>query len=192
MNKRLARVATTVAALFYILQLGITAQVVFEPLLKEVIVVAEPIDIPEPVMYEEAPEETVMYEVIEPDIEEEMFYDSLETMAYCVEAEAGNQGLMGKRLVVDVILNRVDSELFPDDIESVISQQNQFAVWSNGAMDRIVEPSEETFEAIRLELDERTDREILYFSAYAYNAYCDPAYQYKDHYFGYQKGAKDE
>ena len=29
----------------------------------------------------------------------------IEMMAKCVEAEAGNQGLMGKRFVVDVILN---------------------------------------------------------------------------------------
>ena len=40
------------------------------------------------------------------DLEEEEYFDALEELAICVEAEAGNQGLLGKRMVVDVILNR--------------------------------------------------------------------------------------
>ena len=39
------------------------------------------------------------------EIEEEMYYDSLEMLAICVEAEAGNQSMEGKRLVAAVILN---------------------------------------------------------------------------------------
>ena len=100
----------------------------------------------------------------EDDIAEEKYYDSLELMAICVEAEAGNQGLYGKRLVADVILNRVDSETFPDDIESVISQHNQFSTYTDGAMDRVYEPSEETFKACQMELKHRTDKRILYFT----------------------------
>ena len=49
-------------------------------------------------------------------------YDSIDLLAKCVEAEAGNQGLYGKQLVVDVILNRVDSDSFPNTIEEVIKQ----------------------------------------------------------------------
>ena len=41
---------------------------------------------------------------------EEIYYDSLELLAVCVEAEAGNQSLEGKKMVVDVILNRVDDK----------------------------------------------------------------------------------
>lgn len=124
-------------------------------------------------------------EMSEDELAEELYFDSLETLAICVEAEAGNQDLYGKRLVVDVILNRVDSGTFPDDIESVIYQKNQFSTATNGAMDRVKEPSEETFEAVRLELANRTDPDILYFTAGGYNKYCSPAYKYGDHYFGY-------
>lgn len=53
----------------------------------------------------------------------------LELIAKCVESEAGNQNDLGKRLVVDVILNRVDSERFPDDVESVISQKYHFTTF---------------------------------------------------------------
>jgi len=110
--------------------------------------------------------------------------EAIDLMARCVESEAGNQDLMGKRLVVDVILNRVDSSRFPDDICSVIKQPYQFTTYFNGSMDRI-DPSEETYKAISLELECRTDSDILFFTAGGYNQYCIPAYQYGDHYFGY-------
>lgn len=117
--------------------------------------------------------------------EDEIFCDSLETLAICVEAEAGNQDLYGKRLVVDVILNRVDSDRFPDTIEGVISQKYQFTTYWDGSMGRVDEPSPETYEAVRLELESRTDDSILFFTAGNYNTYSTPAYRYGDHYFGY-------
>ena len=119
------------------------------------------------------------------EMQEELFDDSLELLAICVEAEAGNQDLMGKRLVVDVILNRVDSDEFPDDIESVITQTNQFSSYSDGHMDGVYEPSEETFRAVQMELEHRIDDKILFFTEGQYNPYCTPAYQHGDHYFGY-------
>lgn len=39
--------------------------------------------------------------------------DELTLFAKCVEAEASGESLEGKRLVTDVILNRVESPLFP-------------------------------------------------------------------------------
>lgn len=126
-----------------------------------------------------------MVNVSEIDLENEEFCDSLEILALCVEAEAGNQDLMGKRLVADVILNRVESPRFPDTIEEVISQKYHFTTYWNGQMKRIKEPSEESFEAVRMELKERIDDEILFFTASDYNIYCVPAYKYGDHYFGY-------
>lgn len=134
------------------------------------------------------PKEAVMFpihEMTEEEIQEQFYYDSLELLAICVEAEAGNQDLLGKRLVVDVILNRVDSEQFPNDIVSVITQPNQFSSYSDGHMDGVYEPSEETFRAVRMELETRTDCKILFFTEGKYNPYCTPAYQHGDHYFGY-------
>ena len=121
---------------------------------------------------------------IEEEMENEEFCDSLEILACCVEAEAGNQDLLGKRLVADVILNRVDSPRFPNTIEEVVSQKYHFTTFWDGTMARIV-PSDETFKAVQMELDERTDSEILFFTAGDYNTYCVPAYRHGDHYFGY-------
>ena len=124
-------------------------------------------------------------------VEKEQRFDSesLDLLAMVVQAEAGNQGLMGKQLVVDVILNRVDNPKFPNDLESVLRQSGQFSVVSSGAIYRVT-VDEETIEAIRLELEERTDSDILFFCAGGYNSCCEPAYQYGDHYFGYLKGSK--
>lgn len=111
--------------------------------------------------------------------------ETIDVLAICVEAEAGNQGLYGKRLVTDVILNRVDSERFPDDIYSVISQKYHFTSFWDGSMEKVTEPSEETLEAVQMELEQRSDSKILFFTAGDYNPYCIPAYKYGAHYFGY-------
>lgn len=106
----------------------------------------------------------------------------LDLIAACVEAEAGNQGLTGKRLVVDVILNRVDAEGFPNTVEGVISQPRHFASYWNGAMDR-AEPSEETYKAVRMEMKERSYPGLLYFDSGDYLPYGTPWKKVGDHYF---------
>ena len=114
---------------------------------------------------------------------EEEYFDSLEVLACCVEAESGNQDLIGKQLVVDVVLNRVDSDRFPNDIVSVITQGEQFTTWENGQIE-MIEPSEETYLAVKLELESRSNSEVLFFTAGRYNPYCIPLFKHGDHYFG--------
>lgn len=116
------------------------------------------------------------------DIEEEMYYDSLELLAICVEAEAADQGLEGKRMVADVILNRVDDADWPDSIEGVILQPYQFTSYWDGGMARAV-PSEETFEAVRMELEHRGWPGLYYFSADGYSEYGTKWKQVGGHYF---------
>lgn len=146
---------------------------------------------PEPITYivdmptdQAEPEEIEVYEMTEKDLQEEMYYDSLKLLAMCVEAEAGNQSSYGKRLVVDVILNRVDDQTgnWPDTIAEVITQPYQFSTYWNGAIEKAV-PSEETFEAVRMELEERTNTEILFFTAEGWGAYGTPWKKVEDHYF---------
>ena len=110
--------------------------------------------------------------------------DEYYLLAKCVEAEAGNQDLKGKRLVVDVILNRVDSERFDNDVISVISAKNQFSSYTDGGIAKAI-PTLETRLAISIETTAREDTDVLYFTAGGYNVYCVPAYKYGDHYFGY-------
>lgn len=117
------------------------------------------------------------------DMKDEAYCDSLELLAICVEAEAGNQSLDGKRMVVDVILNRVDDPDWPDTIEGVITQPYAFTSYWDGGMDRVLEPSEETIRAVQMELNSRSWPGIYYFTAGDYGEYGTPWKQVGDHYF---------
>jgi spore germination cell wall hydrolase CwlJ-like protein len=118
----------------------------------------------------------------EHDIEEECYMDQLELLAALVEAEAGNQDLMGRRLVVDVVLNRIDSDDFPDDIASVIYDDGEFSPVSDGRIDE-VSISEESFKAVELELANRTNSDILYFRTKHYHTFGTPVMKHGAHYF---------
>ena len=126
--------------------------------------------------------ETIIQEPTQEELEEEFYYDSLEMMALCVMAEAGGECEMGIRLVADTILNRVDSEKFPDTIWEVIFQPRAFSCVDNGMIDK-VEPTEEVFRIITEELENRTDYRPLYFRTERYADYGTPLYNVGNHYF---------
>ena len=62
-------------------------------------------------------------------------------------AEAEDQGVIGKVLVMNVIKNRVDSEAFPNSIEEVIFEPKQFSPIEDGRYD-IAVPDAECYEAL--------------------------------------------
>lgn len=113
---------------------------------------------------------------------EEAYYNSVELMAKVVEAEAGNQNLLGKRMVADVILNRVRDEDFPNTIVDVIFQKNAFAVTDNGMYEQ-VEISEETWTAVWMELEEVSYPGLFYFCSTGFHEYGTPWNKIGDHYF---------
>ena len=121
------------------------------------------------------------------DIAETDYWDELSMLAEVVEAEAGNQDLTGKRLVVDVVLNRVDSPLFPDTITEVLMQEGQFSTMWNGAFeDAGWHMQEDDYTAVMMEVSgQRLDSEIYFFTAGEYNSCGRPAYIHGDHYFSY-------
>lgn len=130
----------------------------------------------------------------EEDIKEMDYWGELELLAAVVEAEAGNQDMTGKRLVVDVVLNRVDSPLFPDTITEVLEQPGQFSTMWNGAVeDAGWHMQEDDYTAVMMEVTGvRLDYDIYYFTAGEYNTNCKPAYIHGDHFFGYLSDAAKE
>lgn len=106
----------------------------------------------------------------------ELTQDEMELIARMVRAEAGNQDQVGKRLVVDVILNRVIDEKFPSTIGGVIYQSGQFTKPAGYY-------TEDDMEAVVLECERRIDTEILWFRAGSFHKFGTPAYQHADHYF---------
>lgn len=67
-------------------------------------------------------------------------------------AEAEDQGVIGKALVMRVVKNRKDSEAFPNTIEDVIFEPKQFSPVWDGRYDEAV-PDEECYEALELVLN---------------------------------------
>ena len=125
----------------------------------------------------------------EPDNSWKVTDDEYALLALVVEAEAGDQDFIGRRLVVDVILNRVASASFPNDIYGVIFQRNQFSTTFDGAFDRVRREgiTQMTYNAIDMELqlnENRYNTEVLFFTMGYYNPYCKPMFVWGTHYFG--------
>lgn len=103
-------------------------------------------------------------------------------LSHIVEAEARNQGIDGKRLVVDVVFNRVMSDQFPNSVEEVLTQDGQFTTYINGAYE-LVEPSEDTHEAIAIEYDYIRNTDVYFFRTDHYHSFGKPLFVEEDHYF---------
>lgn len=114
-------------------------------------------------------------EAIKP--ERELEKGDKELIARLVNAEAKGEDMIGKRLIVDVILNRQESESFPDEISSVIYEAGQFTRPS-------AEYTDEDMLAVEYELLQRLDRNVLYFrSDGKYHGCGKKLYQHGGHYF---------
>lgn len=114
--------------------------------------------------------------------------NELDMLAQLVYAEAGNQDLTGKRLVVDVVINRVESEnYFPNTIEEVIYQKNQFSCIESGLYDRCYDKvSKECYDAVILEYTSlKMDDGVLYFSSTEKPVNGTNAFKHQDHWFSY-------
>lgn len=68
-------------------------------------------------------------------------------------AEAEGESVEGKALVMLVALNRVWSDEFPDSIEEVIFQKNQFSPVAEGGRYWTTEPDAGCYEALELVMD---------------------------------------
>ncbi len=89
-----------------------------------------------------------------------------------VEAEAGCEDYIGKILVANVVLNRLEDAHFPNTVEGVVFQQEdgvtQFSPVANGRYDSAV-PDEDTIQAVEAALSgEDYSQGALYFVARQY------------------------
>ncbi len=75
--------------------------------------------------------------------------DETYMLANIAMAEAEGEDMKGKALVILVVLNRVQSDEFPDTIEEVIKESNQFTAYENGRYDK-VKPNEDCYKALDL------------------------------------------
>lgn len=111
---------------------------------KETITVPEtvsPVETILPPMETEHPQQETMIQSRDWDADESYLLEKI------AMAEAEDQDTEGKALVMCVVLNRTWSDEFPNSIEKVIYQKNQFSPISNGRFDE-VEPDQDCRDAL--------------------------------------------
>ena len=87
-------------------------------------------------------------------------------IAQMTMAEAEDQPEMGQRLVIDTILNRVDSSSYPNDVYGVISDRKygkQFTSFYNGRYNKCF-ATEALIALVEEEIESRTNNQVMWFS----------------------------
>lgn len=123
--------------------------------------------------------------VIETPIEPESLpatNEEIDLLALITMAEAEGEPEEGQRLVIDTILNRVDSSRFPNTIHDVIYAPGQFECTWNGRINRCY-VKEDIRHLVLEELRTRTRSDIHYFRAGHYHSFGKPITQVGNHYF---------
>lgn len=192
MKNRLSTYIVTLGALMFCMAAGAAGYHQLSLAQEKPVEESEPApEIPEPVKQEQPKASPVVIYNISANVANFSYQEDtylpeqtrdIELLAKCIEAEAGNQSIYGKRLVCDVILNRVDDKDFPNTVEEVIKQPYQFSTYWDGKIDA-ADPTEDTYRAVYMELEERSYPGILFFDCGDYLPYGTPWRQVGSHYF---------
>lgn len=148
---------------------------------------------PEPVIAVSCVEkETPIATIVAPEVDLPYTDAELDLITLVTMAEAEGESAYGQRLVIDVILNRVDSPYFPDSVNEVVYQRNQFeSVW-NGRIERCY-VDEHIRDLVVEECTERVNDEVVFFRTGRYSSYGEPAFRHENHYFStYGKESTNE
>jgi N-acetylmuramoyl-L-alanine amidase len=143
---------------------------------------------------EEKPEvEFVVEETVEPEPEPEplpepesdpisLTDEEIDLIALCAMGEAEGESEKGKRMVIDVILNRLESPRFADTVHGVIYAKGQFTCMWNGRVDRCY-VRDDIRELVIEESKDRLYSNIYYFRTNHYHGFGTPVDQEGNHYF---------
>lgn len=111
--------------------------------------------------------------------------EEIELLAKIVYLEARGECVEGQEAVVEVVLNRIASDLYPDTLYEVLSQKNpvQFSSWKNRTK---AVPTEKEYQSVYNVLNGNTNLlrdDTLYFSTFMMTSNLDV--QIENHYFCY-------
>lgn len=139
---------------------------------------------------QEVVEEPITDIIVEPVIEPETIEidelplsdEEINLIALVTMAEAEGESEEGKRLVIDVILNRLDSHRFPNTVYDVLYAKNAFECLWDGRINRC-HVRDDIRQLVIEELGSRTNSNIHYFRANHYHGFGTPVVQVGNHYF---------
>ena len=120
-------------------------------------------------------------EVIEPE-SPGLSHEEIDLIALTTMGEAEAESEEGKRMVIDVILNRLDSSRFPDTVRGVIYARNAFECMWNGRIERCY-VRDDIRQLVLEELKSRTNSNVYYFRTSHYHNFGTPVVQVGNHYF---------
>lgn len=146
-----------------------------EPIIKERIVVT-------PQEYTSSPAKHIEVKTLTKSTTIGVSESDIDLLALVTMAEAEGESERGKRLVISTILNRMDSEHFPDTIKEVVYQPNAFSCMWDGRIERCY-VQEEIRQLVVEELQSRTDNDVIFFRAGGYSDYGIPMFAEGGHYF---------
>lgn len=116
--------------------------------------------------------------------------EDLQNLVLVCYGEARGESELGKRLVIDTILNRAESGLYSTDISEVIYQPYQFSCMNSegGLIGTAIEDiSPDIWIEIELlvldEIQSRTNSDVLYFRSSRYHNFGTPLVNEGNHYF---------
>lgn len=152
-----------------------------EEVLSPIILVGANVKVEEP----DPEPKAIMVEIVEEVAEEPVSpfsQDDIDLIALVTMAEAEGESEYGKRLVIDTILNRIDSTQFPNTAADVIYQRHQFSSMWNGRVDRCY-VRDDIRQLVIEESINRTNYDVMFFTAGRYGKYGTPMFQVENHYF---------
>lgn len=128
------------------------------------------------------PETTTRTEVKDISSVDYITMDDAVLIAKLVLAEAEGEPEMGKRLVIDTVLNRLESEDFPNTVYDVVYQPYHYDPAWDGRIDLFSE-LDDAFKLVVDEIHNRTNSEVLYFRTDKFHEFGTPMEQVGNHYF---------
>ena len=108
--------------------------------------------------------------------------EDVDLIALVTMAEAEDEPEYGKRLVIDTILNRIDSKYYPKTASDVIYQPSQFTSMWNGRVNKC-EVRSDIRQLVVEEINNRVNSEVIYFTEGYYADYGTPMFIVGGHYF---------
>lgn len=129
------------------------------------------------------------YEINGPEVEtlEFEYYDryseeDINLIALITMAEAEGCSDYAQRLVIDTILNRVESSIWPNTVYEVIYQKGQFEPTWNGRISRCY-VDQDMVALVKEEIASRTNNEVIYFRNNHYFSWATPLVNDSNVYF---------
>lgn len=132
----------------------------------------------------ESVSETVTMAAVIPEPEPEIYLseEDIRLIATVTMAEAEGECEEGKRLVIDTILNRMESGRFPNTASGVIYQKSQFSCMTDGRIN-VCYVKDDIYQLVVEEMYQRLNYDVVYFRGGRYSSSGSPMFKVGGHYF---------